>query len=190
MKQCQTLFWCLATTQHWSLSSVHWAFLNMGNYLLTRLCCCDTVIDSYINYRWPPLGSRIVFELWTGRDSNDGYVRVLLNGKDYTDAVRPCRLSGTGTFSTFFLTNEVASNRAYLFENTTKHESHFAQFLRYYSSILQPWKIVLTYNLNIELWLCVSSNLLLKNHQDQQATSRLSLEIRFCPALKSGTFSD
>ncbi|XP_039247843.2 2-phosphoxylose phosphatase 1-like isoform X1 [Styela clava] len=42
-------------------------------------------------YRWPRLGTRLVFELWFDPDTNQHFVRILLNGKDYTMQTACCK---------------------------------------------------------------------------------------------------
>lgn len=45
-------------------------------------------------YRWPLLGSRIVFELWSDVEGGNAHVKILMNGKDYTMKTKPCLLVG------------------------------------------------------------------------------------------------
>nr|XP_039247844.1 2-phosphoxylose phosphatase 1-like isoform X2 [Styela clava] len=41
--------------------------------------------------KWPRLGTRLVFELWFDPDTNQHFVRILLNGKDYTMQTACCK---------------------------------------------------------------------------------------------------
>lgn len=41
-------------------------------------------------YRWPPLGSRLVFELWSDAQGENAHIKILMNGKDYTLKTKPC----------------------------------------------------------------------------------------------------